>query len=336
MNFPPLNNIPVKKKILRIILLFIVILGATWLLGPKPDKPLLSTELPQVEVELTDLAEWLWLENGHLTIKPGNESIIEWADSIPAKTEYVILYLHGFSASPMEGMPVARNVAQTMGMNLYAPLLYGHGLVTEDALIDMYPDSLWNSALRAFAVARLMGEKVIVMGTSTGGTLALNLAAEFDTEGLVLLSPNVRVNHDNAELLHGPWGLQIARLVVGEKHLDITGKTEEYAKYWYTRYRLEGTVYLGALLNSTMQPETFQKITEPVMIGAYYKDEEHQDPVVKVSAMHWMYDHLFSSKKEFVEFPYTENHVMCCYITSKDLESVERECVRFLNELISE
>lgn len=325
-----------KKKALRIILLAIIILGATWLLGPKPDKPEFSTEIPQIEVELFDLAEWLWMENSDLKIKPGNESIIAWADSIPTKKEYVILYLHGFSASPMEGMPVAGNVAKTLGMNLYAPLLFGHGLETEDALIDAYPDSLWNSALHALAVARLMGEKVILMGTSTGGTLALKLAAEFDTEGLVLLSPNVRVNHKDAELLHGPWGLQIARLVIGGKYLNIEGKSEEYAKYWYTRYRLEGTVLLGALLNSTMQPETFKKITEPVFVGAYYKDEEHQDPVVKVSAMRWMYDHLSSTKKEFVEFPETENHVMSSHITSKDLASVEKECLKFLAELISE
>jgi esterase/lipase len=181
-----------------------------------------------------------------------------------------------------------------------------------------------------------MGEKVIVMGTSTGGTLALKLAAEFDTEALVLLSPNVRVNHDNAEMLHGPWGLQIARLVIGDKYLNITGKSEEYAKYWYTRYRLEGTVFLGALLKSTMQPETFQKITEPVFVGAYYKDEQHQDPVVKVSAMRWMFENLSSAKKEFVEFPKTEDHVMGCNITSKDVESVEKECIRFMRGLMTE
>jgi pimeloyl-ACP methyl ester carboxylesterase len=108
-------------------------------------------------------------------LKPDNEARIVWAnDSLKQKTEYVIVYLHGFSASQEEGNPVHRRIAAQFGCNLYLSRLSEHGIDTTDALFNMTAESLWESAKEALCHRQATWPyKVILMGTSTGGTLAL-------------------------------------------------------------------------------------------------------------------------------------------------------------------
>jgi alpha-beta hydrolase superfamily lysophospholipase len=45
-------------------------------------------------------------------------------------------------------------------------------------------------------IAKKLGKKVIIMSTSTGGTLSLQLAAAFpEIAGLVMYSPNIEINN---------------------------------------------------------------------------------------------------------------------------------------------
>ncbi|MDO8929097.1 MAG: alpha/beta hydrolase, partial [Bacteroidota bacterium] len=201
------------KKILLITASIFGILALIYVFGPSFPKPELSGKLPEIQVETTGFEAYLEAKNSALKIKPDNESRIVWANnSLKNKTEYCLLYLHGFSASWYEGEPVHTNFALRYGMNLYIPLLASHGIDTPEALIDMTPDRLYESAKEALVVAQVLGEKVILMSTSTGGTLSLKLAAEFPelVESLILLSPNIAINNPAAFLLSKPWGLQIA------------------------------------------------------------------------------------------------------------------------------
>ena len=51
---------------------------------------------------------------------------------------------------------------------------------------------LIHEAKEAIAIAKAIGDKVIVIGCSTGATLTLYLAAkDQDLAGLILLSPNI-------------------------------------------------------------------------------------------------------------------------------------------------
>jgi alpha-beta hydrolase superfamily lysophospholipase len=91
----------------------------------------------------------------------------------------------------------------------------------------MTAENLWESAQQAYAIGKQLGNKVILMGTSTGGTLALQLAAAYpEIAGLVLYSPNIAINDPNAWILNNPWGLQIARLVKGSKLNTAANNTE--------------------------------------------------------------------------------------------------------------
>jgi len=321
------------KKFLLTLASLIVVLIIVYLAGPTFPKPELKNDLPKLEI--SDFDQYVKDYDSGKKIKPDNESRVVWAnDSMKDKTGYCLLYLHGFSASWFEGDPVHTDFAKRYGINLYIPRLAAHGVDTSDALIDMTPDNLYNSAKEALVAAQKLGNKVILMSTSTGGTLSLKLAAEFPdlVSALFLYSPNVAINNGAAFLLSKPWGLQIARAVShGKYRVTNPDSTAEECKYWYCKYRLEGVIYLQQLVEATMTKETFAKVTQPVFLGYYYKDEEHQDPTVRVDAMLKMFDELGTPEnmKEKVAFPEAGCHPIASKLFSKSWQELEQASYKF-------
>lgn len=326
------------KKFLLVILSLIVVLLITYFAGPKFPAPKLNTELPSVSLSVNELDSFIKTKESHLKIKPDNQSRIFWNnDSLKTKTPYCLLYLHGFSASWFEGNPVHIDFAHRYGMNLYIPLLASHGIDTTEALIDMTPERLYESAKQALVVAHLLGEKVVLMGTSTGGTLMLKLAADFPelVDGLILYSPNIAINNPAAFLLSRAWGLQIARKVYnGNYRVTNTDSTSTDCQYWNCKYRLEAIVYLQQLVETTMTKQTFKNVTQPVFLGYYYKDAENQDQVVKVDAELQMFNQLGTPEnlKQKVAFPDAETHPIACKLFSKQWQDVEKTSFIFAEE----
>jgi alpha-beta hydrolase superfamily lysophospholipase len=328
------------KKLKRYLLILLLVLVAGYLLGPKPPKPELNKNLPSLPTSVRNLESYIAEKESEYSVRPDNESRIFWAnDSLKERTDYCLLYLHGFSASWYEGYPANVEFAKHFGMNAYMPRLASHGLETEDALVDMTPDNLWKSAKEALMVARSLGKNVIIMSTSTGGTLGLQLAADFPeyVDGLILYSPNIRINNGAAFLLSKPWGLQIGRKVTGGKYRttneDFNSKD---CQYWYCKYRMEAVIYLQQLVEATMNKSTFTRVTAPVFLGYYYKDENNQDETVKVSAMLKMFDQLGTpaDRKIKVAFPEAGDHVIACELTSGSVEEVIRESKKFGEDIL--
>ncbi len=321
-------------RLLKRLLIILAVLLVLFFIGPHPHKPVYSMALPSMPQAAASLEQHIVQEETKHKLKPDNEARIVWAsDSLKQKTEYAIVYLHGFSASQAEGNPVHRDIAKRFGCNLYLSRLSQHGIDTSDALLHMTADNLWETAKEAYAIGKQLGKKVILMGTSTGGTLALQLAAAYpDVAGLILLSPNIAINDPNAWLLNDPWGLQIARLVKGSKFNTASNNDTLYKQYWNKQYRLEAATELEELLETAMNTSTFSKVKQPVLILCYYKDEQHQDPVVKVSAMKDMFVQLGTppGQKKLVALPNAGNHVLGSSIVSKDIGSVEQETSTFL------
>ena len=326
------------KRFLKIIAVLVALLAIVYFLGPKPAAPIYNNNLIRVPSEPAALESNIKNKEAAHKVKPDNEARIVWAnDSTKAKTPYVIVYLHGFSASQEEGNPVHRNIAKQFGCNMYLARLSEHGIDTTDALVNMTATSLWESAKEAYAIGKQLGDKVILMGTSTGGTVALELASNFDdVAGLVLYSPNIAINNPSAFLTNNPWGLQIARMVMGGKENILKNRTDTYKKYWNHQYRLEAVVELQELLETTMIPSHFNKIKCPLLTLYYFKDEKNQDPVVKVSAMKEMFEAVGTpaNLKRMIPIPEAGNHVLASPIQSKDIVSVEKETALFLEQIV--
>ncbi|NCU02642.1 MAG: alpha/beta hydrolase, partial [Chitinophagaceae bacterium] len=175
------------------------------------------------------------------------------------------------------------------------------------------------------------------MGTSTGGSNALQLAANFpEISSLILLSPNIAINDPNAWLANNPWGLQIARLVKKSDYHVTKDQRDIYKAHWYSKYRLEAVVNLQEYLETAMIPATFTKVKQPTLMLYYYKDDAAQDNVVKVSAMLKMYDELgtVADQKRKVAMPNTGDHVIGSYIKSNDYQGVETEITKFMTTVL--
>jgi esterase/lipase len=324
-------------KFLRWLGFVLFILIIVYFLGPRPAVPAYTKALPAIPAEPAALEKYIRDHEALHKLKPDNEARIIWLhDSLKEKTEYAVVYLHGFSASQEEGDPVHYVFAQEFGCNLYLSRLAEHGIDTTEPMATLTADKLWNSAKEAYAIGKQLGKKVILMGTSTGGSLALKLATEYpDIAGLILLSPNIAINDGAAWMLNNHWGLQIAHLIKG-KYNTAKDTTARYRQYWHSRYRMESAVALEEFLETTMKGSVFENVRQPVLLQYYYKDKDHQDPVVKVSAMKRMFRQLGTpdSLKKEMAVPEAGDHVIGSYIKSKDLQTVQDNCEKFALDVL--
>jgi len=317
------------KKILAILFFGILLF---YFVGPTPNSPEYNTALPEIP-SIGKVENFIQAKESKQDVKPGNAAEIVWWDSLSkTQADIAIVYLHGFTASHEEGSPTHREIAEHFGCNLYLARLSEHGLNSEESLVNFTADGVWESAKEAYVIGKILGKEVIIMSTSTGGTLALKLAATYpDIKGLINYSPNIEINDPAAFLLNDPWGLQIARLTFKGDYRTVESD-EEYRKYWNHKYRLESIVQLQELVESAAVEETFKKVTCPVFNGVYYKDENNQDNVVKVEAIRVMHEKLGTPDelKQLVEFPGAGGHVIAYGKRSDATEDVFLATISFL------
>ncbi len=320
------------QKLLKSVSIIGFLLFGFYLAGPSPSAPRWDPAMPVVPQQPAELEAYVANQESKHKVKPDNEARIIWADSSKQKTKYSVIYLHGYSASQGEGDPVHRAFAKEFGCNLYLARLADHGIDTTEQLLYFTPDRWWASSKEALAIGKAIGDHVIVMSTSTGGTMALILAAEYpeDVYALLNMSPNVAINDPLAWIANNHWGLQLARMVRGGLYniprVKPGADTILNNQYWNRKYRLESACQLEELIEDKMDKSTFEKIKQPCLDLYYYKDETHQDPTVKVSAILDMHAQLGTpdSLKTALAIPNAGGHVMGSYIVSEDLESVQK------------
>ena len=317
----------------KVIFVIIVALVAAYLLGPRPATPSYSTTLPKLTNDLQQLEDNVRAHEAALPLKPDVQARIIWADTTRSITDIAIVYLHGFSGTWHDGSPAIEDVARRTGANLYLARLHGHGLRVAEPLLDYSPDSVYADAVRALAVGKRLGRKVVIIGTSTGCTLGLLLAARFqnDVASVVNWSPNIRLRHPLSFLSNNPWGLSLTRLVVGGDYRATKMQNPERAKYWYMKYRIEGIQQLQELLETSMTKETFSAIKQPVLTMCWYRDEQTQDSIVSVDAMRTMHDQLGSTRKRFLPLD-ADAHEIGYGPESKAVARVVEETVMWATE----
>ena len=325
------------KSFIR-ILIIVSIFSISYIMGPKPSNPDYNASLPAVPQSISQIEEYITQREGQHKIKPGNAARVIWAnDSIKNKTEYSIVYLHGFSASQEDGNPVHADIARKFGCNLYLARLAEHGIDTSEQLLNLTATKYWESAKEAYAIGKILGKHVILMGTSTGGSNALHLASVYpDIYGLILFSPNIAINHPLAWTANKPWGKDAYRIFSGSKYITPADTTADYVKYWNKPYRLEAVAELQEYLETTMTSYNFEKITQPTLMMYYYKNEVSKDSVVKIEAMQKMFDELNSSpsEKKSIALPKVGTHALACGLKSKDINGVEETVTTFFTNTL--
>ncbi|EAR52608.1 hypothetical protein OG2516_05853 [Oceanicola granulosus HTCC2516] len=174
---------------------------------------------------------------------------IIWAGEPGARTPLVVVYVHGFSASPMELTPVPERIAAALGANLFMTRLAGHGI--DGAAMARATLEAWRDDVReACDVAAQIGGRVLWMGCSTGGTLiTLGLSDGMAGEGVIFVSPNFGLIRPGQWLLDAPGVRNWAPKVIGGARSFPT-MNEEHARYWTRRYPIEAVFPMSDAVNA--------------------------------------------------------------------------------------
>ena len=223
--------------------------GAAWLNTP-PALVNAATrpQLPEnIEAYLAD-AERRAAEQ--FALIPETEKRVTWHGAAGTRTPYAVVSLHGFSATRQETAPLAERVAAALGANLFETRLSGHGHAQQPMHAVRAEDWLTDTA-EALAIGARLGEKVVVIGTSTGGTLALAMS-DHDTAAavsdIVVISPNLQPSDAKATWLTRPAGALIARLVAGDTR-SWEAHNEQQERYWSTSYPIEAAIEVMRLVD---------------------------------------------------------------------------------------
>jgi len=212
-----------------------VLVAALVLLGPRAT---VREELHPVDVA-GDVDAWLAASEATVPhLRAGDQKEVVWVDSAGRKTPFVVVYLHGFSADRHEIAPVPRLLADSLGANLFYTRFRGHG--RDGAAMGEIEANDWlQDVVEALAVARRLGDRIVLVGTSTGGTLATWAAARpelaEDVAALLLVSPNFYPRDPTSRLLLWPWGGRLAELIVGPERC-WEAYNEAQARHWTTCY----------------------------------------------------------------------------------------------------
>lgn len=205
-----------------------------FLIGPRVD---LDTTVHPLALP-QDLDAYLTqTEAVHNSLVPGTEKKIVWAHTPGEQTPLSLVYVHGFSASRQDTAPLASMIASRLGANLFSTRLTGHGCGSI-VMLDGSVKAWANDMHEALEIGKRLGRQVVLMGISTGGTLAVWQAAQKDQEkiaALVLLSPNFGPADRRTMILTWPWGGQLAELLVG-KTRSWQPVNEGHGRYWTSSY----------------------------------------------------------------------------------------------------
>lgn len=257
----------------RMIRRLLIGLGATVALvllvyAAGPVYPLDTRDAPiDFPSEPVALEQWLdTSEREFGDVVPGTEKRIRWAHADRRRTALAIIYLHGYTATRQEVDPLCDELAAALGANVFYTRLAGHGR-NPNAMGEVTGADWLRDAREALAIGRAIGDRVIVVGTSTGGTLALWLAQRpeaVDIAAQVLISPNLGPRAASGELLAGPWGATLLQQLVGDEY-RWTPHNAEQAKYWTWKYPSQALLPMMAIVR-LVRDSSLEDIRIPTLV----------------------------------------------------------------------
>lgn len=219
--------------------------------------------------DLEDLDSWLATREAAVgDIRAGCAKDVVWAGG-PMKTAICVLYIHGFSATGAEIRPLPDMVANALGANLYFARLTGHG--QDGAAMGQARLADWDADVtEALEIAAALGDEVIIMGCSTGCTLATRaLAAGAQAKGIVHVSPNYGLTDPFAQgLLQLPGVRSWGPYVVG-KQRSYDAISEAHAAFWTLKYDTQAVFTMADAVRAALSGRI-----ESIQTPAYFAFNE--------------------------------------------------------------
>jgi len=259
-----------------------------WVLGPYEPVPL-GAQFDPARLEAGVSAYLAGQEARFDDITPGVEKRVIWRPGHEERrTPVSILYVHGFSATSEEIRPVPDMVAEALDANLVYTRLQGHGRGGA-AMAEAGVGGWMADLAEGLAAARAVGDRVAVIATSTGATLAaVALQDPQMSEGVaaaVFVSPNFGINDPAAMLLTLPAARHWVPLVAGRDHV-FTPQNDGQARFWTTGYPTVALVPMAALVHRAARLD-YSGVRVPVLFWLSDEDRVVRPDISREIAAHW-------------------------------------------------
>ncbi|WP_438313284.1 alpha/beta hydrolase [Sporosarcina sp. FA9] len=225
-----------------------------------------------------------------------------------------VLFIHGFTGAPFEVQPFVNFMKRETDWVIAVPTLPGHGITL--SLGKATAESWMMEAELAMRKLQAEVDRVVVVGFSMGGLIAMYLSLRYPVAKLVLLSAAAK--YISPRNLLGDMGIMLKE--------SITKNYSPNTFYHLYNYKLTNTppqATIEFLRIVKMVEPYYGLITAPVCIVQGAKDG-----IVPFSTADHLFKVLGSSEKELIRSDYGKHHI--CY--SDDSEEWFAKVLEFIKK----
>ena len=242
---------------------------------------------------------------------------------IDKKSKIGILLLHGFTGTPYQFKELGKYLAKK-GFTVSVPLVAGHGTSPED-LINTTMEDWKKSVKKAYSRLEKKVQKIVIVGNSFGGNLALYLAQQppDSLTGIVSLGTPVRLRFQwfiKLRLFLYGWLKKYYRKPQRVYKIDYTDMIDEIT---YPVIPVKSLREFFKFLKTETVPN-LNKIKVPTLIM-----HADVDPVVNPKSALHIYEHLGSSYKKIYWFS-SGHHVIT---NDKRRDELFQKIYNFIREI---
>ena len=296
------------SSVAALLLVALALVAYVWwamrrLLRPTSERELLPSGLPTSIDEVER-----WLRERDAKARPAHpmcHSGVTWANGVARKTGVCVVYLHGWGAGPAEIEPVDVRISAALGANCLRFRYTAHGLGSTERgsqamVLEQSHTVLRADGATAYALARLLGERVVLIGCSTGGALAMWLSSQQwvhnELAACILISPAIRLRVPRAPVVNlcVSWLLLLLPQAASRRLLQLINggpikrsgmpiypgaRGEAQVATWTRAYPIEAVLHLFGLIMLCRATITFGSLTPPMLAFA-----SPLDPVLSFDA----------------------------------------------------
>lgn len=208
-----------------------------------------------------------------------------------------VLFIHGFTGGSFEVQPLVNFMQRETDWIIEVPTLPGHGVTL--SLENVSAEAWMMEAELAMRKLQAEVDRVVVVGFSMGGLIAMYLALRYPIDKLVLLSAAAK--YISPRNLLEDMGVMLKEA--------ITKKYPPNTFYHLYNYKLRHTPIHATVeflrIVKLVEPY-YQQITAPVCIV-----QGRKDGIVPFSSAEHLYKTLGSSEKVFIKSDLGKHHI--CY-----------------------
>ncbi len=216
------------------------------------------------------------------------------------------LILHGLGGGIYELGPLIAAM-EAEGLRVSAPVLPGH-----EGPGPVMPSSSWRdwaaTVEAAYDDLAAVGAPVVIIGLSTGGTLALYLAERRPVARLVLLAPFLAIRFSHLIPLRPSTYLRHVARVMPNLPRRPSAVRDPEMRRWADASACYRTFSLAATLSALELIEEVKPLVPAITVPTLII-QGRLDTVVEPRNATWLHDHLGATQKELVILPRSDHLV---------------------------